>query len=377
MTTLFNSFTKIITDVIDEVTKDGYEDEGEINYIDPKTGENVTDVAYRTGSIVISGKEFMDRLIQINGYSDTGEFIKSDMFKTLPMWRPEVTFIVVAVPDNLYNKEKVPIEASVSSDFTQKMVNLGKVSVISNIKFSFNIVVPISGPNSNFLSELKATVSHELLHTYQKVKQLESGGESHYGKETLLNALTNHPQLNEIESEWWKKFLHMIYLHLSFEINARITQLYYEFKEMGVNTKEEFLSELKKTNIWKQMLLLENFNAEEYIKEFELPSNNISTNPLEDLYLLLQGKKPLNKYIDTSSEEAAIKSLIKLWDEILTAGNEIIKQQHGIDFNMLPVPNSAKKDPYQFFKFFEKRFHKKAKNWKRKLYRISSLLVQD
>ena len=38
------------------------------------------------------------------------------------------------------------------------------------------------------------------------------------------------------------------------------------------------------------------------------------------------------------------------------------------------VPQSAMKDPYVFFKFFEKRFHKKAERFKRKMYRVASLL---
>lgn len=48
-----------------------------------------------------------------------------------------------------------------------------------------------------------------------------------------------------------------------------------------------------------------------------------------------------------------------------------------MDVNMEKVPQSVKKDPIKFFKFFEKRFHKKAEKWKRKLYRIGALLLQD
>jgi hypothetical protein len=376
-----NSFTKIITDVIAEESKYGYEQEGEITYKDPKSGEEITDIAYKTENIVIPGDEFMERLMEFNGYSDMKDFIKSDMFKGLPLWRPEISFGVVAVPDVLYEKDPPSIEAAVLGSLTQKLSNIGKVPVFPNVNFNFNIIIPIGGPSSKFLSELKSTVSHELLHTYQKIKQLESGGESHYGKETILNALANHPMLNEIEIGWWKKFLHMVYLHLSFEINARITQLYYDFEEKGIKTKEDFLTELKKSNIWKQMKLLENFNAEEYIKEFELPSDEIDMvnfNPLEALHMLLQGKMSLkDRGIDVSSEENAIKSLIDLWDKTLKIGNEGVKNKYGIDFNMLPVPDTAKKDPYLFFKFFEKRFHNKAQKWKRKLYRIGSLLIED
>lgn len=377
-----NSFTTVIIDVITEETKDGYEHEGDVSYTDPKTNEMITGLAYKTDDIVIPTIEFMDRLMVVNGYSDMADFIKSDMFKSLPLWRPEVSFSVVAIPDVIYDKEKVSIEASVGLDLTQKLSNIGNIPVMPNVKFNFKIMMPVSGPsNTQFLTELKSTISHELLHIYQKIKQVESGGGSHYGKETVLNALTNHPMLNEIKIEWWRKFLYMVYLHLSFEINARITQLYYEFKEKGVNTKEEFLSELKKTNMWKQMKELEDFNTEEYIKEFELPSDesNLSgLNPFEMLHMLLQGKTGMSaRGVDLSSEENAIKSLIDLWDKTLKIGNEGIKKRFGVNFNMLPVPDSAKKDPYLFFKFFEKRFHRKAEKWKRKLYRIASLLIED
>jgi hypothetical protein len=44
---------------------------------------------------------------------------------------------------------------------------------------------------------------------------------------------------------------------------------------------------------------------------------------------------------------------------------------------MEKVPQKAKEDPYMFFKFFEDRFHKKAENWKRKMYKIGALILQE
>lgn len=376
-----NSFTNIIIDVMSEETKHGYEETGEITYKDPTSDENITELVYRTKGITITGKEFMDRLIEKNGYSDMKDFLKSDMFKSLPIWRPVLSFDVTAIPDSLYEKDPPPIQASFGVALDQKMSKIGNVPVFPNVELDFKIVRPIDDISPEFLTELKSTISHELLHVYQKIKQLETGGESHYGKETTLNALANNQFFSKLELEWWSKFLHLVYLHLSFEINARITQLYYSLKEKGVKTKKDFLTELKKSTMWNQMKLLENFNAEEFIKEFELPSESLddfNRNPLEMLHLFLQQKPSLkDRGIDTSSEENAIKSLIGLWDKILKLGNETIKEKHGIDFNMLPVPDKAKKDPYLFFKFFEKRFHNKAKKWKRKLYRIGSLLIED
>jgi hypothetical protein len=267
----------------------------------------------------------------------------------------------------------------------QKLSNLGKVKVFSNVDFVFDVIAPKDITKNKFITELKATISHELLHVHQKIKQVEGGGGAHYGKEHFLNILTNHPNLRNIELDWWRKFLHLIYLHLSYEINARVTQLYYEFKERGINTKEEFLKEIKKTHIWEQMKMLENFNAEEYIKDFKLPSTEIDFlgggNPLIMLDQTLRGKISLKQLdsmgIDISSEEEAIKSLVDLWGETLNIGVTAVKSHFGVDFNMMPLPEKVKKNPLLFFKFFEKRFHKKAEKWKRKLYRIGSLLIQE
>jgi hypothetical protein len=71
-----------------------------------------------------------------------------------------------------------------------------------------------------------------------------------------------------------------------------------------------------------------------------------------------------------------LKSLIDLWDKALTIGNLGMKQM-GLDVTMDSVPKSAKESPLKFFKFFEKRFHKKAEKWKKKLYKLGSLILQE
>ena len=80
--------------------------------------------------------------------------------------------------------------------------------------------------------------------------------------------------------------------------------------------------------------------------------------------------------VDVSSKDATIKSLINLWDIILGMGVDQI-QSLGVNISMSKVPQKAKEDPYVFFKFFEKRFHKKAQVWKKKMYRIGSLILQE
>jgi hypothetical protein len=64
-----------------------------------------------------------------------------------------------------------------------------------------------------------------------------------------------------------EKFFHLIYLHLYFEVNARVSQLYQEMMERGVSTKEEFLNILYKSKPWGDAKMLTDFNAEDFLKD--------------------------------------------------------------------------------------------------------------
>jgi hypothetical protein len=176
--------------------------------------------------------------------------------------------------------------------------------------------------------------------------------------------------------EEWSTFLNLVYLHLSFEINARVNELYYEMKKEGVSTSEEFLKELKKSHIWDEVQALESFDAKQFMKDFKLPSVG------DDIFSQMIGKSLMDLQlksmgVDPSTEETAMKSLIELWDTILQTGSQAMEKLHGVKVPMDKVPEKAKENPYLFFKFFEKRFHKNAASFKKKLYKVASLLVNQ
>jgi hypothetical protein len=386
-------WTNVITEIIIDYTKEElghWFEYGETTYYDEELGEEVTEDSGRSEEVEIGGRELMRMVSEKSGFSDISDFLNSEMFSNFPLFQPKLKFIITGIPSKLYKQldDKNLINASFETPLNLGLSKIGKKKVMSNCGFYFNVITDIEEITTKFRADLKSTISHELLHAYQKYQQLLGGKNPDFGKETLLNLLANLPHFKDLELSWWDEFLHLVYLHLSFEVNARIPQLYEFFKEKGVNTKESFLRELKKTNIWQEMIRLQNFDAEEYIKSFKIPEKSggidrETANPMEVLSAALSGKlednltKLKNRGIDISSEENAIKSLINMWDTMLRMAGEHIKNETGVDFNMLPVPESAKKDPYLFFKFFEKRFHKKAKTWKKKLYRLASLLIQD
>tara|TARA_R110002153_G_C13330512_1_gene497956 strand:- start:806 stop:1996 length:1191 start_codon:yes stop_codon:yes gene_type:complete len=371
LTPWVNSISQIIYD--DASALDEWDESGPVTYVDDE-GEVVEDEAFRMEERFISGKKIMDLLVNINGFNSLKEFTNSEMFQKFPLWRPEVSYRLIGIPKVLYDKEgDATINARVGSQ-AEKLSQVGKLKVLPSVEMHFDIMTDRDNPTNNLKQDLNDTVAHELLHMYQKLKQLETGGESHFGKEGVLNAIIMNPVLEDVQLNWWKKFLNLIYLHLSFEVNARVTQLYYLLKKKNINTKEDFLKELHKSSVWEQMKHLEDFNAEEYVKTIKIPG--LGDNPFEMLNALMNKAELASKGINTRNKEEMLKSLIELWDISLIIGNKGLKQM-GMDVNMEKVPQSVKKNPIKFFKFFEKRFHKKAENWKRKLYRIGTLLLQD
>ena len=370
-----NSLSQIIFDDVSKIVE--WDEQGPVKYKN-KDGELIEGMAVRMNEQIIPGNEIMDSLTKINGFNTVKEFVNSEMFKNLPMWRPEITYTFVGVPSELYKLEgDGRYNAMIGSDETKKLATIGNLKVLSGIHMHFDILTDKEDPLNMLKENLSDTIAHELTHAYQKIKQLQSGKPGHFGKEGALNALVQNPLVDNVSLDWWKNFLNLVYLHLSFEVNARISQLYYLLQNKDINTKEDFLIELKKTTMWEQMKRLEDFNAEEYIKEFKLPSEEFEgINPFQMLDSMMQKVDLASKGVDPRSEEDALKSLIGLWDKTLDIGNVGMKQM-GMDITMDNVPKSAKESPLKFFKFFEKRFHKKADKWKRKLYRVGSLLLQE
>lgn len=371
------SLKNIIIQIVKDEESNGWEQQGEVTYEDPETGEEIVDSIYKTENIFFTGSELMDMLMKDMGFSDTKDFVNSKEFQDLPIWRPSLNVTIMAIPKKLLNQHEDIMSASVGLMPDQKFSNIGKIKVLPNLELEFNLSVEKEGISNKDINELEETISHELLHVYQKINQLKSGGESHFGPETTLNALTNNQHFKEINIDWWSKFLHLIYLHLSFEINARVTQLYHRLKNKDIKTSEDFVLELKKSNVWKQMEMLESFNAEDFINEFELPDDdNNPSNPLAFLHNLFKDSHYKSLGVDIESKEATIKSLINLWDQILSVGVKAMGNI-GVNITMEKVPQKAKEDPYMFFKFFEDRFHKKAETWKRKMYKIGALILQE
>lgn len=333
--------------------------------------------AYKFESLIPEDKINEVLIDKVSG-GDVKEYLKSDFFKNFPMWKPKIRLLVVGAPKKFLEENNFDQDRDMGASINTPQLELGKIGkheLLKNVELSFTFTLyndaDKNGIPEDFLNGLKGVlktiIMHELLHGYQSYQQLKSIGKPHFGKETALSSLTQNQLLKDVGGEMWKNFLNLVYLHLSFEINARVSQLYQEMVNKGVKTKKDFLRVLKKSSVWEEMKSLEEFDTEDFLNSFEHTIKK-TNNPFIDLMNILFGKK--------KSSEETLKNAIRAWDGTLSVFVSVMKKR-GIDVNMDAVPQKAKENPYYFFKFFEKRFHKKAEKFKRKLYKLASIVVTE
>jgi hypothetical protein len=341
-------------------------------------------VPLHKSEIELSGKEFTEMFAGSKFDGDIKKLLNSQEFQDFPLYNPKITVELLILPDVIYDEQRGDtdrMEATHSFDGNigdVKISNLGKHKIFSKNTFIFKAIVPasyISNRTKNheerLFNSLIPTVSHELTHSYQTYKQMLGGKVSvGYGKETVLNMLPQNLKFDETPS--WNNFLHLIYLSLSFEVNARVTELYYLMKRKGVSTNDEALKVLMASDPWDDYKQLKDFNAEKFMDEFDAEIPEVD--PIEDMMSMLSGnngpKPPTNNH-------ELMQDLIRRWDALIQDAQPQIKAM-GVNIPFMDkVPQSAKENPRLFFKFFEKRFHKKAEGLKRKLSKVVSLATQE
>jgi hypothetical protein len=385
LTSWVNILNTVIMDKLDELVSSGWEEEADGELEHPKTGEPTQITVYKSDK-VYDGDDVMDKIVKASGYSNLKEFLQSDTYKDFPIWKPILKLNVLGIPNDMLEysitQEGYQLNASIETDPANlKITKLGKNVAFPGLTITFDPILPDTEKLSEEIKKtiskkLKPVIAHELLHGYQQYMQIKGGGKTHFGPEAILNSLVKNPLVQDEVLKDWNDFLHLVYLHLSFEVNARVTELYYEMKEEGVETKEDFIRVLKNTHIWDEVNRLKKFNAEEYIENFKIPG--MGGDNLFDMIHSLGDRLMLSsKGIDTEDKESTLKSLIKIWDAVVTMGSKAFELKYGLKIPMSKVPQSAKEDPYKFFQFFEKRFHKKAKDFERKLYKVASILINQ
>lgn len=374
-------FSIIITGVIKSVVDNDEIEFSDVNYEDDD-GNEVEDTAYR-GRTMMDGKEVMNWVMKIAGYSDRKKLLQDPKFKLLPIYNPTIQTTVYFLPQKIYEiqfnqGDNDFVSASHSFDASKKSLSkIGKNEILVNQNFGFEIYLTVKDmekfDSGKIRKMLKSAIGHELTHCYEMYNRLKTSGDPYQGRESMLNVATR--MMDDFKYPSWGDFLHLVYLHLGFEINARVAQIYYDLKDSDIKTTEDFISYLKKTSAYREAEMLENFDAKQFIDNFQIRGLDFFE-MLEDT--AKQNAREKNKlpgiYLKRTPEES-MTHLIEGWNIFLQEMSEYLNKNGLYKGKLMElVPQSAMKDPYVFFKFFEKRFHKKAERFKRKMYRVASLL---
>ena len=199
---------------------------------------------------------------------------------------------------------------------------------------------------------LESVISHELLHAYQLYKRYTNKGQKGFGKSQVTNVLVNAIR-NQFLPEW-NNFLHLVYLSLKFEQDARIPQVSHILRRTKIDSYEEFIDALKGTQIFGEIEQLREFSANDLLESFK------KINSLQDMIF------------KEASVEKAYEWIFE-WNDIL---EKIV--EHTVANGVSPskieaIPLAVRKDPKKFFEYFERKFKFTANNMLKRVSKLYSL----
>jgi len=297
----------------------------------------------------------------------------NDKFLDFPLAEPQLNLKLVVVPDeNIVVGDDYIDAASFDTsdiDLVDATFDDGKtLPLLVGGTINIQINIPESSyENGSFIelydSEIKPYAEsiffHELTHVYEFYKRiLSSTAKPNFEQVANLTQMMN--KMGAVDD--WDELMFMIYLHLSFELNARISEVYGLLRNKKINSKEEFVDFLKTSRAFSYAKRLNNFSAEKFMEEFDVPQDTI------DRIREYDGKK-------TSLDEiknVVLKQLIQNWS---VTYEDFLK-----DFSAdetIKIPNLSPNvisSPQNFLKFWEKRFNKAGHDSLRKISRLYSAI---
>ena len=284
-------------------------------------------------------------------------------WKKFPTFINRITFSLLTFPDEMFENQGVSspqIEAShvfAPSKFELKQVKKwGEVYAISSYDFSINMKESDLDDLDKIKNRLRSVIAHEVFHSYQLYRKYKGTSKVGFGKEAVMNSFQQI-----LQSNWnpeWNKFMRAIYYALRFEQQARTPQLYYELKDKGIETYEDFMEEFKKTEYFKEINFLRNFSTQIMID---------SVTKIESFQdLLMSGPK---------SQE--FRENLENWNDYLQIVATKLRS-NGVDVdNFKGISEKVRQDPRTFFEYWEKFFDKRADEMFRRATRLYDKLKQD
>ena len=318
-------------------------------------------------SLSFSGNEVMEKAFSLGWSPD------SSGFKELPLVEPSLHVNINFVPGDTISTGDDYIQGG---NFKTQNTNLSGVKFPngkeSTVLAGGEIEITLSLPKEHlddgsimgfFKVDVKPYVEslffHELTHVVEfynrTIKNKNLPGQELIWLSTGRDSPKNH-------LEEWDHLMFLIYLNSSFELNARISEIYGLMKGLKIKTKEEFADFLKSSRVWSYSNDLNDFNAEEYYNDI------VITDELKSVV-----DKRLNRpSSDNDVKEYVLSSLMGRWEEDY---NEMSSENDKLYGTTLPkMKPSTLSTPMNFLKFWEKRFNKAGNKSIRKITKLYALL---
>jgi hypothetical protein len=218
--------------------------------------------------------------------------------------------------------------------------------------------------------EIRSTMYHELTHAYEEYKRSVSDSKKQkslaYTEDKVYDFVSVEiGSSNEVPPEIGT-LLMLIYLQASYEVNARVPQVYSLIRDEDDPHKREEI--IKKSTPWEQAKALLAFNAQEmYDHMLDGATKYFKTNE--------KAKDWMNSFFEQLQKQYVsgndyIIELVDSEHDLSPDEKERMKKilaGHASDFKKL-----TKKTPLEFLKFWEKKFHTQGEKLRRKLLRLTA-----
>jgi len=318
-------------------------------------------------SVFFNGSDVQEKVISLGWNTSNKDFL------SFPLAEPKLNLELVVVPDenirvgddyiNNASFDTVDMdirEATFDDDVVRPLLVGGTITIELTIpQSSYDNVTFVGLFDTEIKPYVESVLFHELTHVYEFYNRLlNSSIDPNFENLSSTSSMMN--RVGVVDD--WDELMFLVYLHLSFELNARVSEVYGLIRNKNLKSKGEFLEFLKSSRAFSYAKRLKNFKAETYYKDFEVPGETI------DRVRQYDGK-------ETPMEEIKELVLQQLVDNWVLSYEDLIDDFSGDENPSTPkLSPKVTSSPMNFLKFWEKRFNSAGEDSIRKISKLYSLL---
>ena len=322
--------------------------------------------------VFFSGGEVQEKAVNM------GWTKNSDNFKDFPLAEPSMVVTIKIVPDNeiksgddyidnaSFDTSNLDIHTATFDDgVTLPLFVGGTINVELKIPQSdYDNGTMVNLYTSDISPYLDSILFHEFTHVYEFYNRILSDS-AKPNSEQMWNLVSRAAKVGVDD---WDELMFLIYLHLSFEMNARVSEIYGLLKRKKISSKDEFLDELNDSRVWSYANRLRNFSTEKFLSDFEVPKSVIDN---------------VRKYDEKETSIDEIKNevlndLIENWSSWYEMFLGDFSKDGGDEEHEIPkLDPKITSSPEKFLKFWEKRFNRAGEDSIRKISKLYTYVTDN